>query len=227
MSFNIPNSIATGSSDPYWAYLVPSSTTANPDTATKKHYAATGSGGPTDVVFELNNGIITVDVNASFTGSDWPDSVSKTGFQNNPSSSVVVTAGNTVYIFNNGGTNFGSFVWQSSWVTTSGGGGGFLGGGQSFASGSISHFGSSITWSIDPNSPSTGTGSDFYYLKRDNSIYYSYGITHQNGYSTTHTIATLVGVWKLWHEDQNGFTLLDEVTVTATPNSVKASCNFW
>lgn len=116
MSFNLPPSISTGSADPNWASLVPTSGAS--DTSTKKHYSAVYNTSAADLVFELNNGVITVDVNPAGTGTDWPDSVSKTGFSNG-TSSITVTAGETIYIFNSGSTNFGSFVWQSSW--TSGG----------------------------------------------------------------------------------------------------------
>lgn len=93
------------------------------DTATKKHYASVGSSGAPDVFFELNSstGVVTVDVNGTNTVGA-PDSVSKVSFTSGGATSITVSSNDTVYLFNSGSTQFGSFVWQSSW--TSGGGSG-------------------------------------------------------------------------------------------------------
>jgi len=115
-TFNLPASITISNpSSSDWASLVPRDT--HLDTSTKKHYASVGSSGPTDIFFEINNGVITADVNTS-PASNAPDSISKTGFSNG-SGSVTVSSGDTLYLFNNGSTQFGSFVWQAAW--TSGG----------------------------------------------------------------------------------------------------------
>lgn len=135
-TFSTPTSISlTNPTNTDWATIVPRTDATYVDTTTKKHYAAVGSSGPADVFFELNNGVITVDVNTGLSAGA-PDMVSKTGFSGG-TSSITVTAGDIIYLFNNGGTQFGSFVWQSSW--TSGGGGG------------------TSTEEVTPTEPSVGT----------------------------------------------------------------------
>jgi len=113
---------------------------------------------------------------------------------------------------------------ENPFYVSSGGGG--VSGNVSGPSGSINRFGSSITWTIDATSPSA-SASDSYYLKLDNIIYHNYGITHSNGSPTVQTIPTQVGTWKLWHVDQNGGTLLDELTVSQLQTPGRAFCNFW
>ena len=125
-SFNLPSSIAiTNPVSSSWNTIIPSvqvNSNYDYDTATKKHYSAAGSSGAPDIFFELNNGVITADVNTSPTGGA-PDGISLTG-TGSGSNSVTVTAGNTIYLHNAGWSVPQSFVWQSSWTTTSGSGGG-------------------------------------------------------------------------------------------------------
>jgi len=207
-----PSSIATGSSDPYWATLVSSGTTSNPDTTTKKHYAATGSGGPTDVVFELNNGIITVDVNAPFTGTDWPDFVSKDGFQINGASSITVTPGDTIYLFNQV-TQFGSFVWDATWTSTPP----VLQGASSY-SGTLTVDGINLDYEI-PATSSAGT----YMLMSSASATPHLNIVH--GSTLSSGVVPNFDQTKIW-------TLLspteDELDRISPPQTrKKVSCNFW
>ena len=122
-TFNLPSSIAlTNPINSDWNTIVRASTVNvnNPaDTTTKVHWAAVGSSGLTDVFFELNNNVITVDVNNSPTGGA-PMGVSKTG-TGIGTDSITVTAGDTIYFHNGSGSFlFGSFVWQSSWVNAGG-----------------------------------------------------------------------------------------------------------
>jgi len=171
------------------------------------------------------SGHITTDY--SFNSSD-PVTLSSSATASSSAFMTGVQEGDWVYGHDSNNVLLFAFEMQAGGSSGSGGGGGFLGGGVSGASGSITQFGSSITWSIDLTSPSA-SASDNYYLKLNNIIYYNYGITHSNGQATTHTIPTQVGDWKLWHEDQNGGTLLAELTVS--PNQVhiagKSRCNFW
>ena len=70
----------------------------------------------TDLFFELNNGIITVDVGSSPTGGT-PEYVSTIGYSGT-AINTTVTGGDTIYLFN-ASTNIGQFVFNSSWVTSS------------------------------------------------------------------------------------------------------------
>jgi len=134
----------------------------------------------------------------------------------------VSVANGTVVLFGSSADEY--FRLTFAGLSSGSGGGGFLGGGTNDASGSITRFGSSITWSIDLTSPSSSL-SDSYSLHRDGIPYYSNGITHSNGQHTTVTIPTQVGTWKLWHQDASDDTELDSLTVDSLTKSV--FCNFW
>lgn len=239
MSLSIPSSISTGSTDSNWASLVP--TPGASDTSTKKHYSAVSYTSAADLVFELNNGVVTVDVNPAGTGTDWPDSVSKTGFQTNGTSSITVTTNDTIYIFNNGSTNFGSFVWQSSWVTTSGGSGGFL---SSGASGTLSYDvpNEVITWTISSDSP-TSNSNNVYSVGLDGTNTSVGPLSHTNGQVSSATISSsgsLLGNWRLFHVQNPGQGSVTDTlaqlnvgggapppTTPAGSSSRKVFCNFW
>ncbi len=170
--------------------------------------------------FNISNNNLTFYVNGPGT-SGQPSSWTLNGTSASDGDIIVQ---NDDIVINESGTT-GSFT-VGNWLTAASGGGGggsFLGGGPAGPSGSITRFGSSITWSIDQNSPSSSP-SDSYYLKLNNTIYYPNGITHSNGQHTTVTITTQVGTWILWHEDQNGGTSLAELTVLRLG---KTFCNFW
>ena len=96
--------------------------------------------------------------------------------------------------------------------------------GATGASGEIFHYGSSITWTIDADSPTAGNAHT-YSLELDNTSYYPNGITHNTGTHTTVTIPTQVGTWKLWHQDENGYEELASLTVASVGG--KRHCNFW
>jgi hypothetical protein len=119
-TFNLPSSITV--TNPYsatWSSLDRASAVnaSNPaDTATKVHFAAQGSSGGVDIFFELNNGIITADVDSAPTGGS-PHLISKTGYSNG-SGSVTVSGGDTLYMYNTTSANLGSFVFNGSWVTS-------------------------------------------------------------------------------------------------------------
>ena len=122
-TFNLPSSIALSNPiNSAWNTIVRANTinANNPaDTTTKVHWASVGSSGLTDVFFELNNNVITVDVNNSPTGGA-PSGVSKTG-TGSGTDSITVTAGDTIYLHNGTWSSpLMSFVWQSSWTSTSG-----------------------------------------------------------------------------------------------------------
>jgi len=118
-TFNLPNSIAITNGTGSWSSIEPFST--HLDTATKKHYAAQGSSGGVDIFFELNGSVITADVNsAPIPVGDAPNGISITGVAADAADSVTVTAGDTVYLHQ--WTPLRSFVWQSSWTTSSGDG---------------------------------------------------------------------------------------------------------
>ena len=120
ITINLPTSITI--SNPIntdWGSVVRANTinSNNPtDTPTKVHFAAVGSSGLTDLFFELNNGIITVDVGSSPTGGT-PEYVSTIGYSGT-AINTTVTGGDTIYLFN-ASTNIGQFVFNSSWVTSS------------------------------------------------------------------------------------------------------------
>lgn len=212
MSLSIPSSISTGSTDSNWASLVP--TPGASDTSTKKHYSAVSYTSAADLVFELNNGVVTVDVNPAGTGTDWPDSVSKTGFQTNGTSSITVTTNDTIYIFNNGSTNFGSFVWQSSWVTTSGGGTST----ESLSySGSLTVNGTSLEYEI-PSTASSGT----YMLMSSASATPQLNITHGSTLSSG-SVPNFdqSKIWTLLSPIEGELARID---LTSTK---KVFCNFW
>ena len=93
--------------------------------------------------------------------------------------------------------------------------------------GTIQHFGTNITWSIDDDCP-TASASNVYSLQLDGVSHYSSGITHTNGAHTTATISAQLGVWKLWHQGTSSDTELASLTVTRlVAGKRKVFCNFW
>ena len=218
-----------------WSTIVPSND-SNLDTATKKHYSA-GSAGVTDVFFELSNGVITVDVNSSPTGGS-PQFVSKTGSLSGGSSSITVTTGDTVYLYNTGNA-IGNFVWQSTWT---GGTGSSGSGGSGGNTGSITYDvpNETITVTIDSTSESDAFINYHVTWVNTSNVVYQYGpYGHTLGTTDSHDITSndsLLGTWRLITIDSNyTVTTLDEVIIgggSIAPTSNNSSqkkvfCNFW
>lgn len=222
-TFNLPASITlTNPTNVDWGSIVPRDTYL--DTATKKHYAAVGSSGATDIFFEINNGVITADVNTS-PAANAPDSISKTGFSNG-TDSVTVSAGDTLYLFNNGGTQFGSFVWQSSWTSS--------GTGTEGVSVNSIFVESSTPWVSGTIASSEPTGS--YPVSVGGVLVQGALVTnpisHTNGTESQFTFPISYGGYGAWILHQNYVasalnTPIASVLVSDPSILKKVHCNFW